>query len=155
MATTPPLVLSPRNMVEAFPNAFLGVCVSAEQYIGMPNLRRGQKFDWLYNEWCQTGGFRLLARELASALPESFASYCERNRDHEERAALVCLATAASAATGRYTAVGEPAGGYFFLPPWPLWADWARTELVTQRRKDRSISVWIDGVPFLAAKALP
>ena len=136
MSIPPPLVLSPRNIVEAFPNAFLGVCVSAEQYISMPSLRRGRKFDWLYSEWCQTGGFRLLVRELVSVLPESFASYCERNRDHEERAALICLATAASVATGRYTAVGEPIGGYFFLPPWPLWADWARTELDAQRRID-------------------
>lgn len=154
-AGAPPLVLSPRNIVEAFPNAFLGVCVSNEQYTGMPSLRRGRKFDWLYDEWCRTGGFRLLARALVAVLPEPFALHCERNRDHEERAALVCLGTAASVAAGSYTAVGEPAGGYFFLPPWPLWADWARRELDAQRRTDTSISVWIDGVAFSAAKALP
>ena len=41
MAPSPLLVFSPRNIVEAFPNAFLGVCVSAERYASMPNLRRG------------------------------------------------------------------------------------------------------------------
>jgi hypothetical protein len=154
--TTPsPLVRSPRNIVEAFPNAFLGVCVSSEQYISMPRLRRGRKFDWLYTEWCRTGGFRLIVDALRHVLPESFAADCEGNRDHEERAALVCLATAASVAAGRYTAVGEPFRGYFFLPPWPLWADWARMELDEQRRTDASISVWIDGVAFSAGKALP
>ncbi len=150
-----PLVLSRRNIVEAFPNAFLGVCVSDGQYISMPRLKRGRKFDWLYSEWCQTGGFRLLVAELMSVLPESFVSHCERNRDHEERAALICLATSASVAAGRYTAVGEPNGGYFFLPPWPLWADWARTELDAQRRVDASIVVWIDGETFPTGKALP
>jgi hypothetical protein len=155
LATAFPLVLAPRNLVEAFPNAFLGVCVSAEQYACMPTLRRGKKFDWLYGEWCQTGRFRLLVKELASVLPECFASRCEINPDHEERAALICLATAACVASGRYTAVGEPVGGYFFLPPWSTWADWARTELNVQRHADTTVTVWIDGVAFPNGKKLP
>ena len=53
----------------------------------------------------------------------------ETNRDHEERAALVCLLTAASVAAGRYTAVGDDEGGYFFLPPFALWGEWARHEM--------------------------
>lgn len=93
--------------------------------------------------------------ELASVLPELFASQCEKNRDHEERAALVCLATAASVAAGRYTAVGDPIGGYFFLPPWSLWADWARKETDKQRHLDAQISGWIDGTSFGAGEALP
>jgi hypothetical protein len=155
IATLAPLVLGPRNVIEAFPNAFLGVCVSAGQYDEMPRLRRGHKFDWLYGEWCRTGSFRLLFEMLASVLPDSFAAQCENNYDHEERAALVCLATAASVAAGRYTAVGEPIGGYFFLPPWPLWAKWSRLELDKQRRSDSQISVWIDGVSFSLVEALP
>ena len=155
LVTPAPLVCSPRNIVEAFPNAFLGVCVSAEQYISMPTLRRGRKFDWLYSEWCRMGTFRLLTEELAEVLPEDFPSHCDRNHDHEERAALICLTTAASVVKGRYTAVGEPLGGYFFLPPWSLWADWARTELDTQRSIDASIAVWIDGVAFSTEEALP
>ena len=88
-------------------------------------------------------------------LPECFASRCESNPDHEERAALVCLATAACVASGRYTAVGEPVGGYFFLPPWSTWADWARTELNVQRHADTAVTVWIDGVAFPNGKTLP
>lgn len=154
-ATPVPLVFAPRNVVEAFPNAYLGVCVSDEQYAAIPKLRRGKKFDWLYGEWCRAGGFRSLVRELASVLPEPVASRCENNQDHEERAALVCLLTAASVAAGRYTAVGEPTGGYFFLPPWSLWADWAQTELNKQRCADASIAVWIDGVAFRDSQKLP
>jgi hypothetical protein len=92
---------------------------------------------------------------LTWVLPGPFAPQCENNRDHEERAALVCLATAASVAAGRYTAVGEPIGGYFFLPPWPLWAEWSRREIDKQRRLDAQISIWIDGVTFSAEKPLP
>jgi hypothetical protein len=154
-ATLVPLMLGPRNLVEAFPNAFLGVCLSADRYDTMPRLRRGHKFDWLYGECCRAGSFRLLIEELVPVLPVSFASECENNRDHEERAALVCLATAAAVAAGRYTAVGDPSGGYFFLPPWPLWANWSRQELDKQRRSDSQISVWIDGASFSAEEALP
>jgi predicted RNase H-like nuclease len=155
IATRVPLVHGPRNIVEAFPNAFLGVCVSTDRYAEMPKLQRGQKFDWLYAEWCRAGSFRLLVEKLASVLPELFASRCEKNHDHEERAALVCLATAASVAAGRYTAVGDPIGGYFFLPPWSLWADWARQEVDKQRQKDAQISIWIDGASFGAGAVLP
>lgn len=155
MATPIPLVLGPRNIVEAFPNAFLGVCVSEKQYVAIPKLRRGQKFDWLYGEWCRTGGFASLVRELAPLVPQAVALRCEGNTHHEERAALVCLLTAAAVAAGRYTAVGESTGGYFFLPPWALWADWAQTELNRQRRADPSIAVWIAGVAFPSGTTLP
>lgn len=143
-----PLVLGSRNVVEAFPNAFLGVCVADAAYVAMPKLRRGRKFDWLYDQWCNDGLFPSLTVELASVLPASFASECQCARDHEERAAFVCLATAACVAAGRYTAVGEEKGGYFFLPPLSLWAAWARTELDTQRQRDQAVNVWIDGITF-------
>jgi hypothetical protein len=74
LATPVPLVCSPWHIVEAFPNAFLGVCVSSEQYFSIPILKRGQKFDWLYSEWCRMGIFRLLTEKLAEVLPEDFSS---------------------------------------------------------------------------------
>ena len=60
----------------------------------------------------------------------------------------ICLATAASFATEKHTAVGEPEGGYFFLQPWPLWAAWKRAEINLLRRADKAPSVCIDGVKF-------
>jgi hypothetical protein len=114
----------------------------------MPPLKRGQKFDWLYDEWRSTGLFHKLTAELADILPEDFPLHCDRNHDHEERAALICLATAASVVSGRYVAVGEPVGGYFFLPPWSLWADWARAEVDLQRKARAPIAVWINGATF-------
>jgi hypothetical protein len=141
--------------VEAFPNAFLGVCLPDASYETMPSLKRGRKFDWLYDEWCSTRLFHKLSGELAHVLPNDFPLHCERNGDHEERAALVCLATAAAAASGRYVAVGEEIGGYFFLPPWPLWADWAREEVDIQRNARDGIAVWIKGARFSPGEPLP
>jgi hypothetical protein len=41
--------------------------------------------------------------------------------DHELRAALICLLTAALAAKGTAAIIGEAEGGWFWLPPWSLW----------------------------------
>jgi hypothetical protein len=111
------MVLPDVNIVEAFPNAFLGVCLPAVTYARIPPLRRGRKFDWLYDEWCSDGLFGRLAETLGGVLPKTFDTMCQTTRDHEHRAALVCLATAACVAAGRYTAVGDKDGGCFFLPP--------------------------------------
>ena len=49
--------------------------------------------------------------------------------DHELRAALVCLLTAAVAAQGKAAVVGERTGGWFWLPPRSLWQPWATAGL--------------------------
>jgi hypothetical protein len=41
------------HVVEAFPNAFLGVLLAAEGFDDMPPLRRGAKFDWLFEMCCR------------------------------------------------------------------------------------------------------
>ncbi len=150
-----PRMLGDRNTVEAFPNAFLGVCVGAEKYSAMPNLKRGRKFDWLYETWCQLGSFGAIVEMLGQPVPKTFGSLFLKTHNHDERAALVCLLTAASVALGMYTAIGEPEGGYLFLPRWTFWSEWARVEVDTQRRADRSIEVWIDGRVFRAGETLP
>ncbi len=123
------------NIVEAFPNAYLGVCLSAEAYEGMVKLRRGQKFDWLYDHWVGHQLFRGVIAELC--------------------AAIVCLLTAAGVASGRYVAVGDPSGGYFFLPPWSRWAAWAREELDQKRATPPGLEVWIGGRRYPASAPLP
>jgi hypothetical protein len=77
------------------------------------------------------------------------------NQNHDQKAALICLLTAAAVTAGRYTAVGDKKGGYFFLPPWKVWAPWARQEVETQRRRMESVDVWIDGVRFSPSEPLP
>jgi hypothetical protein len=150
-----PQVVAEKNIIEAFPNGFLGVAVPEGTYAAAPG--RGDKFDWLYEEWCQQGILGRLKDELDWQRP-GFWSEAARNRQHDERAAIVCALTAVAALRGRYVAVGESTGGYFFLPPWSLWQSWAKEALDAarqDRRLPRAIEVWIDGACFLAKTELP
>lgn len=148
-----PRVWAGRNLVEAFPNAFLGVAVPVTRYEVMPRLRRGKKFDWLYDQWVELDAFT----EPAEALDPTGALLreCENCTDHEERAALVCLLTAGEVARGRYTAIGEKSGGYFFLPRLTNWAPWARQELEKQRGRLERLEIWVDGELIRDSQPLP
>jgi len=111
-------------LVEAFPNAFLGVLVDDETYKARPAMKRGSKFDWLYDVCVSTGQFARLLEE--AHLPKKLRPRFIKEKDHECRAALICLLTAALASNGRAAPIGDEAGGYFFLPPLNLWNPWAR-----------------------------
>jgi hypothetical protein len=117
------------NIVEAFPNAFLGVVVPEEDFLNTTKIKRGGKFDWLYDRWIEHRLFATIA--AAANLPGDVAKRCEAERDHDIRAALVCLLTAALVHTGTYSAIGDETGGYFFLPPRDLWAPWARNGIAS------------------------
>ncbi len=144
-----------KNLVEAFPNAFLGVSIHNAHFDNMPRLKRGKKFDWLYDQCRDVQAFSNIIEAIGSEEAWAILDTIQSNRDHEERAALVCLLTAASVATGQYTAVGNKQGGYFFLPPWDSWAEWARNELIKQKGRTGSIEVWINGEQFGPLDSLP
>jgi hypothetical protein len=51
--------------VEAFPNGFLGVLMSEEELRSAPSLKRGRRFDWLYDRMVTGGGFEsVLSKSL-------------------------------------------------------------------------------------------
>jgi len=148
-----PRVIEEKNIVEAFPNAFLGVLLPDSFFQVMPKLKRGKKFDWLYDQCQKAEVFRSVLDLVGEgSLP---IAKIEENRDHEERAALICLLTAAGVAVGRYTAIGENGGGYFFLPPFTLWAVWARHELQVQREREPLVKVWLNGKCYGPQQSLP
>lgn len=118
-------------IVEAFPNTFLGVVVPDDDYITAMKIKRGGKFDWLYERWIHRGLFRIAT--AAAELPEEIAARCEVETDHDVRAALVCLLTAAFAAKGSAVVVGQQVDGYFYLPPAHLWAEWAKDAIDRHR----------------------
>lgn len=122
-----PCVWPEANIFEAFPNAFLGVALPEEDFVPAPKVKRGGKFDWLYGRWIHHGLFQKAV--AAAHLPELIAARCENEKDHDIRAALVCLLTAAFIAIDEYATVGDASGGYFFLPPASLWASWARDQV--------------------------
>ncbi len=122
--------------VEAFPNAFLAVLLPDEVFVSSPKLRRGKRFDWLYD--------RAVERECVTAtlsqavhLPDEVWRQLSCQMDHELRAALICLLTAAFAAQGIAERVGDAEGGWFWLPPFCLWQDWAKDGLDRSPDKDR------------------
>jgi hypothetical protein len=59
----------------------------------------------------------------------------ESERDHELRAALICLLTAALAARGTAAIIGDLTGGWFWLPPWSVWQPWAKQGFSSGVRK--------------------
>lgn len=150
-----PRVCEASNLIEAFPNAFMGVLLPGGCFDRIPKLRRGRKFEWLYDQCRKRNIFDSVINMIGPATLPSVLQYIKSNQNHDQKAALICLLTAAAVAAGRYTAVGDPAGGYFFLPPWKAWAPWARQEVETQRRRLESVEVWIDGVRFSPSEPLP
>lgn len=150
-----PRIFGQRNIVEAFPNAFLGVSLPAQVFDVAP--ARGEKFDWLYDRWLAQAIPSQLQALLHWDRPQ-FWREVQTNGHHDERAALICALTGVCAARGSYVAVGEPVGGYFFLPPWSTWASWARGAVDAgrvDRRLPRPVEVWIDGRRYAQHDELP
>jgi hypothetical protein len=122
------------TVVEAFPNAFLGVCLDDDVYAEMPKLKRGKKFDWLYSQWKRL--------RLVESLPgltfgqrQIFSEKFQQTNHHEYQAAIVCLLTGLLVAHNQFIAVGDAQGGWFFLPPWSCWKAWARDALCANLHK--------------------
>jgi hypothetical protein len=122
------------SIVEAFPNAFLGVLAPEIELLSAPKLKRGRRFDWLYEQVAMTGKLEsILSKNLE--LPDELWLRLRAEKDHEQRAALICLLTAALAAQGTAAMIGESTGGWFWLPPWSLWQPWAMKGLESVAKK--------------------
>jgi hypothetical protein len=156
-----PKIWGETNLIEAFPNAFLGVSIPDEIYEKMPQLRRGEKFDWLYDCWCD-GNINLFQClfDKVDLADEKVLHACLKNENHDERAALTCMLTAYCVWKGKYVAVGDPVDGYFFLPPWDIWASWEKRDLNNQRIRatnnlNTSVHIWINGQLYDLETELP
>ena len=122
-------------IVEAFPNAFLGVLMPEVELLAAPRFKRGRRFDWLYEQMVTTG--RLESGAVRNLdLPDVVWHRLRSETDHELRAALICLLTAALASKGTTAIIGEAEGGWFWLPPWSLWEPWATRGLESAAKKD-------------------
>lgn len=141
-------------IVEAFPNAFLGVLLDDADYQVIGRVSRGEKFDRIYERAVLTGRTHSLLEELGWKVPEmAEAIHTEAlslsRASHEKRAALVCLLTAACALVGNAEYVGDALGGWICLPPQKLWAPWARLAMMQRQATLQSVRP-----PFLSAPML-
>jgi hypothetical protein len=60
------------------------------------------------------------------------------------------ILTALLTAPNHFTAVGDPKGGWFFLPPWECWRNWARDTVTAAirdfNRQGESLRLVRDGI---------
>jgi predicted nuclease with RNAse H fold len=124
------------QVVEAFPNAFLGVMLDNKTYAAFEKIPRGKKSDIFFAQASRDHTFDRLFECLGWDDMVLRAQIQEVAREttrisHEYRAALVCVLTAACAFSGQAAYVGDEVGGSICLPPRCLWADWARAALET------------------------
>jgi hypothetical protein len=127
LSSEPPRIVDGKNLVEAFPNAFLGVLLPDEEYATIL-AKRGDKMAVLLDRARRCGALQQLEGALGWD-DDAFWNEVGRNTQHDESAALVCALTGVGVVQGAYTAVGDEEGGFFFLPPWDLWQPWAREQL--------------------------
>ncbi len=104
------------RIVEAFPNAFLGVLLRAGDFVNLP---RGKKFDCFW----ETAAARLVLEYLVQHLAPRTVFYNPIGgiKDHEHRAAFICALTAMCITRNQYVAVGNHANGQIILPPCRIW----------------------------------
>ena len=124
-----PCVLPTTPIIEAFPNAFMGVLLPAASFAGWSTALGKAKSDWLYEQVVEAGLFRNLLSKLDLASLSVLRKF-EQAQHHDERAALICLLTAMFARSGDAVIVGDTGGGWFWLPPMTFWVPWARAALV-------------------------
>jgi predicted nuclease with RNAse H fold len=122
------------RVVEAFPNAFLGVMLDDKTYAAFERIPRGKKSDIFFAQASHDHTFDRLFECLGwddVTLREQIQAVARETTriSHEHRAALVCVLTAACALSGQAAYVGDDVGGSICLPPLRLWADWARAGL--------------------------
>ena len=114
-------------LIEAFPNAFLGVLLS-ESAFETKKPKNKKRSDWLYEKALQTQRIRMALKSLGWCDTSTIRRF-EQEEDHDCRAALVCLLTAGFASAGAATVVGDVDHGWFWLPPRDIWDHWARDEI--------------------------
>lgn len=118
-------------IIEAFPNAFLGVLLPEARF-ALPKAGKRKKFDWLYEHAVDSGVLSDLFQKIGWQNAELMTAVLGE-RDHEKRAAWICLLTAACAASTEAEVVGDDIGGWFWLPPVDQWAGWAQEALEKNR----------------------
>ena len=101
-------------VVEAFPTAFMGTMLGLDEVFRSGSQARS---DTYYKRLTENGPCRL-AGLLQRLIPgRQLTRPLTATRNHDERAAVICAATALAVAVGEYAAVGDNDDGWIILPP--------------------------------------
>lgn len=120
-----------KAVVEAFPNAFLGVMLPDPATV---TARRNDRSDVFFRHLAASGTLDALAQHLLPG--RSLGAPFDSVVNHDDRAALVCALTALAVTAGDYTAVGD-ADGWIILPPRRFVQEWARRDLDTNAGEEQ------------------
>lgn len=114
-------------LVEAFPNAFLGVMLPNKAF-ALP-IRRAIKSDVFWEQcFFKSRIMRILLTELFAADGPRIFEAGKQLTNHDERAAFICAITARSAALGTHSSCAGR-DGTIVLPPGIFVKAWAREHL--------------------------
>ena len=109
------------RVVEAFPNAFLGVMLEGarcdqicDQIKGTEQKKKSDEF------WKAAVGKHLLHDLIGRLVPQIGLGKLDIS-DHDHRAAFVCALAGLCVAKNRYVSVGDPVDGNICLPPFNVW----------------------------------
>ena len=151
-----PHVITGTSIVETFPNAFLAVMLDGDVGPARRSADRGARFSWFLQR-CRKEGRLAALRDRIDWPDVQMWQSLETCSNRDEQSALVCGLTAGCVVRKRYVAVGNLHEGYFFLPPWDLWASWAKQGLAENRRLPEcaAVEIWINGPPGDRRAVLP
>ena len=107
------------RVVEAFPNAFLGVLLSDAIFKDLGHIERGRKSDIFWETAVHEGILMRIIQHLDDQirLDKPLGSIT----NHEHRAAFICALAGLCVAKNRYVSVGDTVDGNICLPPFNEW----------------------------------
>jgi hypothetical protein len=151
-----PHVVPNASVVETSPLLFLHVMLD-EEGTGKRSTGRNARLARAIERSDREGRLAAL-RALLDWRDDGFWSDLAEPGDHGQSAAAICSLAAVGVVRRRYVAVGDLRAGFFFLPPWELWADWAKRAIADNRRRDdldRGMEIWINAHPRDLRAKLP
>ncbi len=152
-----PHVVPNASVVEASPLVFLSVMLDEETHRHRPSMSRGAKFSWVL-ERCVDRGRLAALRERLEWSDDDLWGELGPGSSPAQQAAVIGSLTAISVVRKRYVAVGDLRGGYFFLPPWDLWAEWAKKGIADNRQRPEvsgGLEMWFNAHPREMRAKLP
>jgi hypothetical protein len=116
--------LPENRIVEAFPNAFLGVLVPLGTKI-----HRGKKSDAYFHKAVENGALSAVCGLALGPNGKQIFSSAKDLSNHDQIAAFVCALSAACALKGIAKKVGSGNDGWIQLPPLSMMQSWAKIAL--------------------------